>query len=58
MCTEVVEAMIIQEVRLISKQGQGYQIFLRIKALTRSLRQTYELEEDYTKLQFQKVMIV
>lgn len=41
--------MIIQGVRLISKQGQGYQIFFENQGAYQEFRQTYELEEDYTK---------
>lgn len=52
------KTMIIQGVRLISKQGQGYQIFLRIKALTRSLDKLMNWKKTIRKLQFQKVMIV
>ncbi|SND88905.1 PTS system transporter subunit IIB [Streptococcus pneumoniae] len=43
------KTMIIQGVRLISKQGQGYQIFFENQGAYQEFRQTYELEEDYTK---------
>ena len=41
--------MIIQGVQLISKQGQGYQMFFDNQGAYQEFRQTYELEEDYTK---------
>ena len=43
------KTMIIQGVQLISKQGQGYQIFFENQGAYQEFRQTYELEEDYTK---------
>ena len=43
------KTMIIQGVQLISKQGQGYQIFFESQGAYQEFRQTYELEEDYTK---------
>ena len=43
------KTMIIQGARLISKQGQGYQIFFENQGAYQEFRQTYELEEDYTK---------
>ena len=43
------KTMIIQGVQLISKQGQGYQIFFENQGVYQEFRQTYELEEDYTK---------
>lgn len=41
--------MIIQGAQLISKQGQGYQIFFENQGAYQEFRQTYELAEDYTK---------
>lgn len=43
------KTMIIQGVQLISKQGQGYQMFFDNQGAYQEFRQTYELEEDYTK---------
>ena len=43
------KTMVIQGVQLISKQGQGYQIFFENQGAYQEFRQTYELEEDYTK---------
>lgn len=43
------KTMIIQGVQLISKQGQGYQIFFENQGAYQEFRQTYELAEDYTK---------
>lgn len=43
------KTMIIQGVQLISKQGQGYQMFFENQGAYQEFRQTYELEEDYTK---------
>ncbi len=43
------KTMIIQGAQLISKQGQGYQIFFENQGAYQEFRQTYELEEDYTK---------
>lgn len=43
------KTMIVQGVQLISKQGQGYQIFFENQGAYQEFRQTYELEEDYTK---------
>lgn len=43
------KTMIIQGAQLISKQGQGYQIFFENQGAYQKFRQTYELEEDYTK---------
>lgn len=45
----VEKTMIIQGVQLISKQGQGYQIFFENQGAYQEFRQTYELAEDYTK---------
>ena len=43
------KTMIIQGVQLISKQGQGYQMFFENQGAYQEFRQTYELAEDYTK---------
>lgn len=43
------KTMKIQGVQLISKQGQGYQMFFENQGAYQEFRQTYELEEDYTK---------
>jgi len=43
------KTMIIQGAQLISKQGQGYQMFFENQGAYQEFRQTYELEEDYTK---------
>ena len=43
------KTMIIQGVQLISKQGQGDQMFFENQGAYQEFRQTYELEEDYTK---------
>ncbi len=43
------KTMIIQGVQLISKQGQGYQIFFENQGAYQEFRQIYELAEDYTK---------
>lgn len=43
------KTMIIQGVQLLSKQGQGYQIFFENQGAYQEFRQTYELAEDYTK---------
>lgn len=43
------KTMIIQGAQLISKQGQGYQIFFENQGAYQEFRQTYELAEDYTK---------
>lgn len=43
------KTMTIQGVQLISKQGQGYQILFDNQGAYQEFRQTYGLEEDYTK---------
>ena len=48
------KTMIIQGVQLISKQGQGYQMFFENQGAYQEFRQTYELEEDYTKTAISK----